>query len=618
EEQAVIVAIQTGKDIPLELADAVRSLQEKGVIQAGRAVKAPREPKPVKEKAPVGDLRPGERISERGITLSKSSIVKVRPYMVSYMTGQKRVVKTFDNIEEARRRYDIMVEVRKGGAQRRGELPEELQPSQTQKAEAHQIAQQKNITPRQYKRIAQVYTGVDSMRKMTPEQATKFIDMLKAFKPKFGGGITIPRTQAVVQAEEAERIFKSASLLDIFRSPKNAFRRMGLEKEIAPVFKGFQLFRDFINTNYSKISRWQRELGVKTKFIFFNKKAVAEQSKRLFRAINNRETEGLNENEALIVERARNLADEIADLVDDARAEVGLDPMNRRENYITNLLTEESRILLEKNKQAPNELYALLSERLPASVFDRLLLQRKGGLPIKEDFWAALKAMVRVHGKYINLYPPVHTFERFMRFFGDKIPVLTRVYVRGRINRFLGRPGRVDTYLKNVDRRITEFLQKIPGLSKEVEIEFQNGMTEIIEAPRIVSKVAQRSLRYLKSIRYAYDLAYSVSFYTLNLTQFWINTTSKLRGNMAEVYRSAFKGYGLMLMDFFRPSRWEFWREKGVLTEVDQIIDNEFSTGSGGVFLNLFAKLSEFNNRVASDIASSENMKLLAKHGKFE
>jgi len=431
----------------------------------------------------------------------------------------------------------------------------------------------------------------------------------------------IPRSKELVAQEEAERKFRNIRvgwLLDIFRTPSNVFKRIGVGKEAAPAFEAFRLRRDFTNEWFAKFRQWQRELGIRG--VFFKKKKMAEQSKRLFQAINNpEETIELSEKEALIVSRGRIAAEEVANLVDDARAEVGLDPINRREDYITNLLTEESHFLLQQTKQAPNELYALLDLRLPASVFNRLLLERKGGLPIKEDFWAAMKAMVQVHGKYIHLNPPIHRFERFMRFYGDKIPVLSRVYMRSRINRYLGRPGIGDRFLRGVDEAITETISKIPGLHKSVELEWQNGVTEVIEVPRFVSKVAQKSLRTLKSVRYVYDLAFSVSFYTINLTQFWLNTVPKLRGNVVNIYQSAFSGYAQMMVDFFRPSKWEYWRQRGVLTEIDNVIDQEYGMGRGGAnILNLFAKLSEFNNRVASALAAEKNMQLLVKKGKFE
>ena len=621
EEQAVIKAITEGLPVPIELSQAVKSLQDKGIIQTGKPEKVKVE-KAKKEKPPMKDMKPGERTSMRGISLSRSALSGLtHPYRISYKSGTKSVIKTFATIEDARDRFDIMVEIRAKGFFKRGELPKELQSTQAQKIEAHQVAQKNKISPSQYRRMALIYTGVDSMIKMTPEQAEKFIEMLKALTPKFGGKITIPRSKVIVTAEEAERKFRNIRvgwLLDIFRSPVNVFRRIGLGAEGKAVFEAFRLKRDFTAKWFAQFNRWQKELGIKG--IFFNKKKVREQSRRLFQAINNPEAEvKLTEQESLIVSRARTAANEIADLVDDARSEVGLDPMNRKENYITNLLTEESHFLIQTTKQAPNELYALLDLKMPSSVFDRLLMERKGGLPIKQDFWQALKAMIQIHGKYIHLHPPVHRLEQFMKFYGDKVPYLSRVYVRSRINRFLGRPNVADRWMRGFDEAVTEVISKIPGLTKKTEIEFQNGLTEIIETPRLLLKPS-KIFKVLKAVRYTYDLAFSISFYTINLTQFWFNTVPKLRGNVAEVYQSAFTGYAQMLMDFFRPSKWAYWKERGVLTEMDNIIDQEFNAHSmaGGELLNIFAKLSEFNNRVGSALATEKNLELLAKHGKFK
>lgn len=575
-----------------------------------------------RSKAPRELLKQGERISQRGITISRSELVKKRPYYVSFKTGDKRVVRTFDKYEDAKRRFDSMVQIRAKGFLKRGELPKELQPTMQQKGQAHMLAQKKKITPIQYKRLAKLYTEVDSMTKMTPEQAKIFIEALEAIKPTFGKTISIPITKEAVDLEMAERKFtniRAGWLLNIFRSPANVFKRIGVGKETTELLKAFDRRRDFTEKWLAQFKGWQKQLGIR-RGIFFNKKKMAEQTKRLFRALNNPNEEIiLTEDEALVVTKARMAAEQVANLVDDARAEMGLDPMNRRKNYITNILTEEAHFLIKNSKQAPNELYVLLEDKLPSSVFDRLLLERKGGLPIKEDFWKAMKAMVEIHGKYIHINPPIHRFERFMRFYGDKIPYLSRKYLKSRINRFLGRPTLIDRYLRTLDEAISDGIGKIPGLSKKVSVDWNDGITEVIEVPRLLLKPSQKAFRTLKSVRYIYDLAFSVSFYTLNLTQFWLNTVPKLRGNAFEIYQSAFSAYAKMMVDFFRPSQWEYWRKRGVLTEVDNIIDKEYGRLTGGAeILNLFAKLSEFNNRVASALATEKNLALLQKKGKFE
>jgi len=620
EEQAVILAVQEGRPIPVELSDAVKSLQEKGVIQSARA----KVPRAVKEKVPAEPMKPGEVIEKYGLRLRRLQQSVPRPYVLSYSTGILKRIKTFATLEEARRRFDAMADIRKMGREKRGILPEELQATKEQKAEAHIIAGQKDITDIQFAKFAKAYTGVDSMLKMTPEQADVFIEMLKKVKEKFGGGITIPKTKVLVTEEIAEREFKRVGLLDLFKTPSFTFRKIGVGKEIAPVFAGDKAKKEFIAQKVTEIKKWQKSLGVSESLMMLvkGKKRMTEQSERLFEAINNPEKDiKLSEKEAMVVDKARMMAKETADMVDEARQGMGLEPMNRRENYITNLLTDAAKFIIQETKTPPNELFAVLSERFPAGAFNRLLLQRKGGLPIKKDFWKALKAMVSIHGRYIHLSPPVRVFERFMRFYGDKIPFLSRVYMKGRLNRFLGRPGKIDTYLKGLDEAIVKALTHIPGLSKPVEVELQNGITEVLEIPKsfVPTRLATKALPFNKMLRYWVDLSGSLPFYAVNLTQFWINTIPKLRGNMIDVYRSAFAGYGQMLIDFFRPSKWDYWREQGVLTEMDNVIDNEFNAAGGriGGLLNLFGKLSEFNNRVASALAATKNMELLARKGKF-
>ncbi|MEK7111916.1 MAG: hypothetical protein AAB875_01175, partial [Patescibacteria group bacterium] len=223
EEQQAINLLQEGKEIPDSLSGAVVSLQTKGVIKP--AVKAP-VARPIQ---PLIKLEQGERVSRRGITISRSRQAISRPYRVSYETGDKYVVKTFQTAEDASRRFNSMVELRAKGFARAGELPEELQATKSQKTQAHMIAEKKKITPSQYTRLAKIYTGVDSMIKMTPEKAQEFINVLKTIKPKFGGLISISRSQEIVKAEDAERKFHETTigwLLDIFRTPANVFRKI--------------------------------------------------------------------------------------------------------------------------------------------------------------------------------------------------------------------------------------------------------------------------------------------------------------------------------------------------------------------------------------------------------
>ena len=625
DEVAVFNLIQNGEAIPDSLKPAIDSLKAKGLLRQDYFPSA--EAKPTKTRKTVGSrpsvrpFQPGERISQRGVTLSRSRQDITQPYMLSYKVGQKRVVKSFSRIEDAKWIYDAMVRLRSKNAMRRGELPKELQPTDQQKARIHIMLDSKKITPIQAKRLYLAYTGVDSTLKMTPEQANHLIEMIKNLKPKFGGKVTIPNTTDLVLKETAENIFKNKTfswLIDIFRSPAGVFKSIGIGGETAPIFEGMKLRRDFINHTFGRITEWQKEMGITAITHLTKKKTIKLQSARMFNAMNTGDLSKLSEQEALVVSRAIDLAKNIADNVDDTRKSIGLEPMNRRQNYITNLLTDEGHFLIQTTKMAPNELYAMLDMRLPQSVFNRLLLERKGGLPIKHDFWLALKAMTQMHARYIYLNPPVHRLARFMKFYGDKVPLLSRKYIQSRIARFLNRPTLIESFLRGLDESMTKFVGKIPFLSKKYEVELQSGMKEILDVPRINVKVAQRAVPVLKSIRYTYDLAWSVSFYTLNLTQFWVNTVPKLRGTPLDVYRSATTGYAQMILDFFRPSKWEYWRQRGVLTEMDNVIDNEYKAQFGGNVLNIFAKLSEFNNRVATTLAAEHNIKLLVKKGKAD
>jgi len=497
----------------------------------------------------------------------------------------------------------------------------------------------KKLRPSQVKRLAREFlpTSKGSLKYAQEAELKEFLQALKGIVPKFGDRPpTIPRLKSIVPAELAEREFSRIGLLDIFKTPERVFRNIGVEKEGDSIFRAFSNSRKWLTNKRIDIIEWQMEIGASQFKRIFHPEKFRQQSQRIFQAINNpekriiysaekriplptKDTIYLRPEEHKVIQKIKRLTDETADIVDKTRKELDLKPMNRRQNYITNLITEQGRLYLRQTKTPPNELFALLQRRMPTKIFNRFLLERKGRLPIREDVWGALNAMLSVHGKYSFLSPPIYRFERMLRFFGDKVPAISRWYITGRLNRFLGRPGMVQQFLRGLDEGLSQATMKLPFMKKQISVEMTNGVIEILDIPRFMPRLAQEGFNTLRTLAYMSDLAFSLPFWVLNATQFWQNVPPMLKGPILGIYKDCMKGYGKMLLDFFRPSKWKYWQRKGLLTEVDTLISNEFGMrGWGADIFNIVAKVSEFNNRVASAYATEANLARLRKMGRLD
>ena len=496
-------------------------------------------------------------------------------------------------------------------------------------AVARDAMTKKGLTPSQQRFMQKHYLPTGTLNPysgVSGAEVRNFTKIVNSVLPGKDGKIKFSRSTAIVPRELAEKEIGKIGLIDFFRPPQKVFERIGLGETSKVTFDAFRQRADWLAMKSAEVAGWQKSLGITRLGQLLRGTAVREQSSRMFRAINNPEEKiVLSAPEQTVVTQVRMLMNTLADMVDAANKQIGLPAMNRKQNYITNLLNATGREWLRQTKLPPNELYALAQERLPLSVFNRLLLQRKGGLPIKEDIWASLDAAMKMHSKYAFISPPVHSFGRAVRFLGDKLSPGTAKYIRGQMHYFLGRPGQVEQYLRATDESISTILGKFPGLGKNVSVEFIDGFKEMMRVPLIRADTPivgllfpSRVLPALKMVTYWSHLAGSVSYYVLNLTQFWQNVPGILRGSFITRYSSAVEGYVKMMNDFVRPSRWAKWKREGVLTEIDNFVTLEMQSSRGFIpdAMNLFTKLSEFNNRVSAVYAVDANVRRLAQQGR--
>lgn len=515
--------------------------------------------------------------------------------------------------------------------ERRG-LISETQPetpaSKRQKIIAGKIARAKGLSESQQKRLKKRLTGKSSMNQMTTEEAQKYIEALRGVVKPFGGKPVIPTGKKLITEEfgepPPEHVFQD--LFGKFYKPGRERLPGILGKKVGgDLVRAYDAMKEFVGVGIREIRGWRDLLGIsrlKTTFTVSGRKASNEQSRRLFDAVDEGKIEGLKDpREREVALRFKKMANEIADAVDSARAKLGLESMDRKKNYITNLITETARVMVEERSDSREPLYAILRSQIPKQVFDKLLLERKGNLPIQRDFWKAARVMLQVHSKYIFYSQPIAQANAYLKLWSGRMPQRAVDYVNDQIQRvFLNRPHKLESWLRAVDAAITKTASKnIPGWNKTETIEYSNGIKEIINIPKYNLRIFQRAVPLIRGVNYMATLGLSIPFFMLNLTQPFIYAPPKLRGGFVNAYSSFFKGYGRMLLDLFRPSRWEYWRQRGVLNEVDSLIQEEF--GSRGILsdtLLVVGKVSEFMNRVATTAAFEENVIKLSKQGKLD
>jgi hypothetical protein len=209
------------------------------------------------------------------------------------------------------------------------------------------------------------------------------------------------------------------------------------------------------------------------------------------------------------------------------------------------------------------------------------------------------------------ILPRVQSYLKFL-------PPEARKYATWFIKHTMGKPSELDRLFHNT---LQSFFDKTLGFkSVSVPIENIDGITKIdMEIPRVI--VPTRFLSNFVSIVKKYNY---FSFIGANLRTGIINLTQPIRAmaefpglNIFNDIKNMAYGYYNVLTKIFSKKQWEILREKGVLTQTEQMIANEF--GIDGLLGDLTMwnmKISEFFNRVSTTYAGSKSFQdLLKKRG---
>ena len=498
----------------------------------------------------------------------------------------------------------------------------ELLASDAQKAKIHILAAKKGLSERQYKRLMKIFFDKTSSKLLTKAEASKFMSIIEGVSPGFKGP-TIPRTTALLPPEAIPEISGEVPIKDIgigshFISPRLVFKNMG-DVPLKNIFEPMEEADKIYESNLSKVSE---EIRAGKKKLFMGNisrrlmpKRYKVKSEKLFNYLNNEEKPILTPKEKEVADWAKALFDKYADILDKSLARQGLPPINRRKNYITNLINADIKEAL-RGGRINSEMFAILQDVVPKAVFDPFLLAREGKLPIEKDFWKAVSVYARVTEKKLafdEVLPRVQAYFKFL-------PSEARNYATWFIKSTMGKPSELDRLFHNT---IQSFFNKTLGFKKiQIPIENIDGITNIeMEISRVVvpTKILTKVVAKAKAWNYFSFIGGNLRTGIINLTQ-PVRAVAELPGfNLIRDFKAMAYGYYNVVAKIFSKRQWRLMREKGILTEAEKMIENEFSiSGFLGELTMWNMKLSEFFNRVGTTYAGAKSFKDLLKRKGIE
>ena len=484
---------------------------------------------------------------------------------------------------------------------------------------------------------------------------------------------------------------KSLTPFSLFDQPQAIFRKQGydLQTFVDAVREG----RLVENQTTNQIKDIARELfiseGAAREGSFLNPKAlkitdrakVEGIDKRIFQALNTDDVSKgslkLTQNEARAVKKLREITLRYLEDIRRVKNVLGEGFFVGRENYITNLITEQASLFLKHGGAIPESLaklteggeafYNLLKTKAPSKLKDVLLENRVGGLPIKQDPWLAMETMAKIHSRYVHVAPEYYRLNQFVDKFNEAFGNMpTMRYGIERMKKYVKYMAGIENEanaLKSFDRKFESLLiqQKfnlfglaeiknplykyfgepytlhIAGRPVTVDIP-KESTTRFFEENPIGSFLASinpltpsKFLLTAKTRQYAIDLSMSTGFITQNLTQYFQNAPTQLRGNRLGRLTDTFEGFFKAIGEFtnYRENK-QKWVDAGLFEEysnaVSEMMDyggtqslkNKILGKKHGVvrsFFNAAATVSEYINNVGTFHAVESSMKRDLKDG---
>ncbi len=399
-------------------------------------------------------------------------------------------------------------------------------------------------------------------------------------------------------------------------SPELVFKQMGdevWENVGKPLLKTQDTLQHKVYAGSQVIKSLQKELGTSFLQKTFNKNKYTQTSERIFDWLNNEVKPRLEGKELSVATKIKQIFDNYADRLDAMRQAEGLTPINRRVNYITNLINEEVKSVIGREGSAEN-MNQLIFNNIPREVFDPFLLAREGKLPIQKDVWKALRAYTAITERKLTFDPVLKQIDANLK----KLPTNSGVkeYTKWFVNHLLGRPSDLETAMVNTTNR---FL----GLFGKKNVSFPIALEEgVLEMEAEVSKLSVNRISPIigkvKLMNYLSFIGSNLRTMLVNLTQ-PVGLVANLPINPMTTLVNMVRGYAIATTKLFSKNGWQEMADKGIIQEFTNLMETEFSARSVlSDILMWNMRISEFVNRVASTYAGKITFQQMAKKAGFD
>jgi len=230
---------------------------------------------------------------------------------------------------------------------------------------------------------------------------------------------TVEPLEKVIGSERKTPLKERVRFLDYLRTPWKVFDRMGIRASYQKLLSGYEGYVKELPQNIDKITAW-------------SKRVSKESNEKIFRSLDG-ETIALTPEETQVAGEIRTWLAEWAD-------RLGMSKDERISEYITHIFP------IQKGGEIPEEISYIINKKIPGSVYNPFLLQRKGAEGYKKDTWAALDAYTKRATRKVHMDPALTELK-------EASAGLTDTSQLNYLNSYLGavnlRPTALDTSIDN-------------------------------------------------------------------------------------------------------------------------------------------------------------------------
>lgn len=286
---------------------------------------------------------------------------------------------------------------------------------------------------------------------------------------------------------EPADVAKKVNILDYLRTPEPVLRKLGMDKEMATLRRGYETYQKELPQEINRVTEWYKQVP------------HPASSQRIFQWLDGDKIK-LDADELRI-------ADEIKSYLAGWADKLGLPKHSRVSDYITHIF-ERGTI----EKEFDEDLAKIIDNAVPKTTYNPFLQKRMDMPGYKQDVWAALDAYVKRATRKVNMDPALEVINKASK----KLDLVSLQYIK--------------RYTAGINLRPTEIDNLVDNWIKSSPIGYNLGQRPIAN---VTPKVRQAVYRG--------TLGLNIGSATRNLTQ-GINTYSKLGEKYTLLgYAKAFK-----------------------------------------------------------------------------